>query len=200
MAVARDLPYLGCHFQVRWSPGDGPPAGSGFSEVMLPPFPAVAPAGGDGDATSGSPAMGAVAPGAAIGATSAATVAEGGGSGGSAAAGASSGSLTATGASSGRLAAARSPGPANPALVVLRRGFLGSLDLYKWWNDTRLGLDKRERTLTVDLLDGERGRVVCTWEFAGAWPVQLDYSPLQALGASVLVETLTLRYATMTMK
>lgn len=182
MAVARDLPYLGCHFQVRWSPGDGPPAGSGFSEVVLPPFPVDAVAGNnDGDAAAGSPAMGAAAPGTAMGATSAATVAAGGGGGG--------GSAEPSGC-----------GPASPALVVLRRGFLGSLDLYKWWNDTRLGLDKRERTLTVDLLDGERGGVVCTWEFAGARPVLLAYSPLQALGASVLIETLTLGYASMTMK
>ena len=181
MAIARGLPYLGCHFQVRWSPGDGPPEGSGFSEVVLPPFLVDAvPGSGDGAAAASAPALGAAAPGARMGATSAATVAAGGGGGGSAAPGTS--------------------GAASPALLVLRRGFLGSLDLYTWWNDTRLNLDKRERTLSVDLLDGERGKVVCTWEFTDARPVQLDYAPLQALGASVLIETLTLRYASMTMK
>lgn len=182
MAVARDLPYLGCHFSVRWSPGDEPPAGSGFSEVVLPTFPAdgILPDGGDGSVFGGrSGQMGEAASVATLG--SASMAAAGGGSGGSSAAAAS--------------------GPATSApLLVLRRGFLGSLEIYQWWNDMRLGNDKRFRTLTVDLLDGEHGSVVCTWEFTRARPVQLDYSPLQAIPASVLIETLTLGFDQMTMK
>lgn len=170
MALARELPYLGCHFQVRWTTVEGPPQESGFSEVLLPPI--CVDASGMADAAPDTPGLGAVAPGSAMG-------------------------LAATGGSGGGgapIAATDAP------LLVLRRGFAGSLDLYQWCNDTRLGTDKRERKLTVDLLDGERGRVVCRWEFSGVRPVQLDYAPLQALGASVLVETLTLRYASMTMK
>jgi phage tail-like protein len=181
MAVARDLPYLGCHFSVRWSPGDEPPAGSGFSEVVLPTFPAdaIVP-GGNGSAIGGrSEQMGEAASGASL--SSASMAAAGGGSGGSSAAATSGHATTAP-------------------LLVLRRGFLGSLEIYQWWNDMRLGNDKRFRTLTVDLLDSERGSVVCTWEFTRARPVQLDYSPLQANPASVLIETLTLGFDKMTMK
>ena len=159
MAVSRHLPYLACHFQVRWSPGEQPPAGSGFSEVLLPTL----------DAGGGRDAAAAGAPGAA---------------------GAAGVSAAAVGAASG----------SDDTRLVLRRGFTGSLEIYRWWNETRLGIDKGGRTVEVALLDGERGEAVCTWVFANARPERLGYSPLQALEAGVLVESLTLGFDSMTMK
>ncbi|HRI17363.1 MAG TPA: phage tail protein, partial [Burkholderiaceae bacterium] len=84
------------------------------------------------------------------------------------------------------------------ARLVLRRGFTGSLELYRWCEDARAGREGHVRTVDVDLLDGETGRVVCSWKFTRARPEQLSYSPLTALDSSVLVETLSLSFAGMT--
>ena len=175
MAVSRRLPYLACNFQVRWSPGEEPPAETGFSEVLLPAFAAGAVTGSGSGTTGGELAAGDRAA-ATVGIPTA--VEPGGGSG--------AGSGAADGSDAARL--------------VLRRGFSGSLEVYRWWNETRLGKGKGGRTVEVALLDGERGDVVCTWTFASARPEQLSYSPLQALESSVMIETLTLSYDTMTMK
>lgn len=95
---------------------------------------------------------------------------------------------------------ADAPQASGAAQLILRRGFTGALELYHWWDGMRRRADTRGRTLWVELLDGESGAVVCTWEFAGVRPAQLAYSPLQGLPAAVLVETLTLDYDAMTMK
>ena len=197
MALTRELPYLGCHFQVRWTIVGGLPGESGFSEVVLPALgadagaktdtvvgpPVTGASGASGDWPASGPAMGMASTGGGLGALAEANA------------------IARESAIASADAAAPAMAPAsNPPLLVLRRGFAGSLDLYAWCNDIWRGVDKRERTLTVDLLDGEHGSVVCTWEFADVRPVRLDYAPLQALGASVLVETLSLSYASVTMK
>jgi len=87
-------------------------------------------------------------------------------------------------------------GPANdaePSYLVLRRGYTGALDLYDWWDQERRAPKKnRGRIVTVELLDESGVDAVTTWRFTGCRPVALQYSPLNALEAAVVVETITL--------
>ncbi len=82
----------------------------------------------------------------------------------------------------------------SPALLVLRRGFAGSLDLYQWWDQQRQPKRSRGRTVTVELLGEPSGEPVTTWRFVGCRPVALDYSPLNALESAIMIETISLTF------
>ncbi len=71
---------------------------------------------------------------------------------------------------------ADAPGP--PPTLVLRRGFDGRLDLYRWWDQARRRKTRRGRTVTVQLLDADDRAPVATWRFSQARPLLLAYSPL----------------------
>jgi hypothetical protein len=91
-------------------------------------------------------------------------------------------------------------GSAGPQTLVLRRGFDGRLDLYRWWDQARRRKAQRGRTVTVQLLGADEHAPVATWRFSQARPVLLAYSPLDALHGGVLVETLTLAFDSMSLR
>jgi len=78
--------------------------------------------------------------------------------------------------------------------LVLRRGATGALDLYDWWDRTRHGQAPRRRVVTVRLLGADRRSIVMTWRFRNARPVSLAYSPLLAMDAGVLMETIEIAF------
>ena len=78
--------------------------------------------------------------------------------------------------------------------LVLRRGATGALDLYDWWDRTRRGQLRRWRIVTVRLLGGDGRSVLMTWRFHRARPVALSYSPLLAMEAGVLMETIEIAF------
>ncbi len=80
------------------------------------------------------------------------------------------------------------------APLILRRGVTGHLDLYSWWDGARRGKDLEGRRLQVSLLPEDGASTVLTWTFHGARPVSLEYSPLNALDGSVLMETLSVAF------
>lgn len=84
-------------------------------------------------------------------------------------------------------------GPDRPHLV-LRRGVIGSLDLYRWWEETRRKRKPPTRTVTVELLAEDHATTVLTWRFLGAYPVSLGYSPLSAVEGGILFETVELAF------
>ena len=94
---------------------------------------------------------------------------------------------------------AREPGAEAGHVLVLRRGVTGSLDLYKWWDDTRRTPARFTRTVTVQLLAEDHATVVMTWRFLRAHPVRLSYSPLRAMDGAVLIETAELAFDTVEM-
>lgn len=83
------------------------------------------------------------------------------------------------------------------APLVLRRGVTGHLDLYSWWDGARRGKDLPGRRLEVSLLPEDGAGAVLTWTFHGARPVSLEYSRLNALDGSVLMETLSVAFDSM---
>ncbi len=84
--------------------------------------------------------------------------------------------------------------------LILKRGALGALDLYGWWNKTRLGKAPKRRMLKVHLLADDQRTVVMSWRFTNVRPVALAYSSLRATDTSVLIETLELAFDRMEMQ
>ena len=76
--------------------------------------------------------------------------------------------------------------------VVLKRGVIGSLNLYQWYNDIRNGNQNALRTVTIQLQNEDHTAVVQTWNLLRARAVRLRWGPLQAKGKDVAVEYLEL--------
>ena len=85
-------------------------------------------------------------------------------------------------------------GLARASDVTLKRGIIGSLDLYHWldqiWNGDQAGY----RTVTVQLLSEDHTAVVMTWKLLRARIVKHVSGPLNAQGRDVAMEELTLAY------
>jgi phage tail-like protein len=91
------------------------------------------------------------------------------------------------------------PGLARYPDVILRRGIIGSLDLYNWINEVRNGSSNAARTVTIQLLSEDRVPVV-TWKLLRAWPAKYSGPTLDAKGTDIAMEELTLSYERLEME
>jgi phage tail-like protein len=78
--------------------------------------------------------------------------------------------------------------------VTLRRGVIGSLDLYDWLGQIRNGDQTAVRTVTVQLLSEDHTAVVQTWRLLRARIVKHVSGPFDARCSDVAMEELTLAY------
>jgi phage tail-like protein len=78
--------------------------------------------------------------------------------------------------------------------VTLRRGVIGSLDLYDWLDQIRNGDQAAVRTVTVQLLSEDHTAVVQTWKLLRARIVRHVSGPFDARCSDVAMEELTLAY------
>ena len=81
--------------------------------------------------------------------------------------------------------------------LILRRGVIGSLAWYEWWDAMRNGDQNAERNVVISLLNEDRSNIVLSWKFYRARPVNYSFSPLNALANDALVETLELAFERM---
>jgi phage tail-like protein len=81
--------------------------------------------------------------------------------------------------------------------LVLRRGVVGLLDWYEWWNQLRNGDVNAKRDVTVRLLSEDRSAIVLSWRFIRARPSNWHVSNLDALHPDTLIETLELVFERM---
>jgi phage tail-like protein len=86
------------------------------------------------------------------------------------------------------------PGLAKAGDVTLKRGIIGSLDLYKWVDQIRNGDPGGRRNVLIHLQSEDHSQVVLTWKLFGAFPVKHTGGPLNAKGTDVAIEELTLAY------
>lgn len=86
------------------------------------------------------------------------------------------------------------PGRTYYGNVTLKRGVIGSLDLYQWWDQARDGDISLYRRVVIRLLNEDRSETVMTWILINAWPVRYSFSTLNAQGDDVLVETIELAF------
>jgi phage tail-like protein len=78
--------------------------------------------------------------------------------------------------------------------VTLRRGIIGSLDLYNWLNQIRNGDAGAYRTVVIYLQNEDHTATVMTWKLLRARIVKHTSGPLNAKGTDVAMEELTLAY------
>ncbi|MEP7346104.1 MAG: phage tail protein [Gemmatimonadaceae bacterium] len=73
--------------------------------------------------------------------------------------------------------------------IVLRRGVIGSLSLYQWYNDIRNGNQAALRTVTIQLQSEDHTEVVQVWRLLRARLVRLKWGPLNGKGKDVVLES-----------
>lgn len=78
--------------------------------------------------------------------------------------------------------------------VTLRRGIIGSLDLYDWLDQIRNGDQSAVRTVTVQLMSEDHTAVVQAWRLFGARIVKHVSGPFDAQCSDIAIEELTLAY------
>jgi phage tail-like protein len=78
--------------------------------------------------------------------------------------------------------------------VTLRRGVIGSLNLYAWLDEIRNGDQNAFRTVTISLQNEDHTAVAMTWKLLRARPVKHTSGPLNAKGTDVAMEELVLAY------
>jgi phage tail-like protein len=86
------------------------------------------------------------------------------------------------------------PGRTKSSDVTLKRGVIGSLDLYQWIDQVRRGDSSAYRTVVITLLNEDRSAAVLSWRLRNAWPVKYSFSNLNAKGSDTLIEELVLTY------
>jgi phage tail-like protein len=92
------------------------------------------------------------------------------------------------------------PGPTRYNNVILRRGVIGSLNLYNWINEVRNGDLNAKRTVTINLISEDMTAIVLTWKLLRAWPVKYSFEDLNAKGTDVAIEELVLAYERLEME
>ena len=84
--------------------------------------------------------------------------------------------------------------------VTLKRGVIGSLNLYNWLNDIRNGNQNALRGVTIQLQNEDHTAVVQTWKLMRARIIKHISGPMNAKGTDVAMEELTLSYERLEME
>jgi phage tail-like protein len=84
--------------------------------------------------------------------------------------------------------------------VTLKRGVIGSLNLYQWLNQIRNGDQSALRTVTIQLQNEDHTAVVQTWKLLRARITKHTSGPLNAKGTDVAMEELVLAYERLEME
>jgi len=84
--------------------------------------------------------------------------------------------------------------------VTLKRGVIGSLDLYSWLNDIRNGSQSAIRNVIVHLQNEDHTAIVQTWKLMRARIIKHISGPMNAKGTDVAMEELTIAYERLEME
>ena len=84
--------------------------------------------------------------------------------------------------------------------VTLKRGVIGSLNLYQWLHQIRNGDQGAKRTVTIHLQNEDHTAVVQTWKLLRACITKHVSGPLNAKGTDVAMEELTVSYERLEME
>ncbi|EJL23192.1 phage tail protein [Novosphingobium sp. AP12] len=84
--------------------------------------------------------------------------------------------------------------------VTMKRGVIGSLNLYSWLDDIRNGNQNAMRNVTIQLQNEDHTAVVCTWKLLRARIIKNVNGPFNAKGTDVAMEELTLAYERLEME
>ena len=84
--------------------------------------------------------------------------------------------------------------------VTLKRGVIGSLNLYQWLDDIRNGNQGALRTVIIHLQNEDHTAVAQTWKLMRARIIKHISGPMNAKGTDVAMEELTLSYERLEME
>ncbi len=84
--------------------------------------------------------------------------------------------------------------------VTLKRGVIGSLNLYTWLNDIRNGNQNALRNVVISLQNEDHSAVVMTWKLLRARIIKHTSGPLSAKGTDVAMEEMVLAYERLEME
>ncbi|MBX3628699.1 MAG: phage tail protein [Nitrosomonas sp.] len=84
--------------------------------------------------------------------------------------------------------------------VTLKRGVIGSLNLYKWLDQIRNGDQNAFRTVTIKLQSEDHSSEVQTWKLLRARIIKYTGGPFNAKGTDVAIEELVLAYERLEME
>jgi phage tail-like protein len=84
--------------------------------------------------------------------------------------------------------------------VTMKRGVIGSLNLYQWLHQIRNGDQTAFRTVTISLQNEDHTQVVQTWRLLRARIIKHISGPFNAKGTDVAMEELTLAYERLEME
>lgn len=76
--------------------------------------------------------------------------------------------------------------------VTLKRGVIGSDDLYNWIDQVRNGAQDALRTVTIQLQNEDHSTVVQEWKLTNSRPIKYTGPSLNAKGTDVAIEELVL--------
>ena len=78
--------------------------------------------------------------------------------------------------------------------VTLKRGVIGALNLYQWFDQVRNGDQAALRTVTIQLQNEDHTAVVQTWKLLRARIVKFTSGPFNAQCTDVALEEIVLAY------
>lgn len=84
--------------------------------------------------------------------------------------------------------------------VTLKRGVIGSLDLWQWLDQVRNGKQDQRKKVTISLQDEAHEKVVQKWVLKEARPTKYTGPSLNGKGGDVAVEELVLAYERLDME
>ncbi|MGV9386405.1 phage tail protein [Nonomuraea sp. NPDC003707] len=84
--------------------------------------------------------------------------------------------------------------------VTMKRGVIGSLNLYQWLNAIRNGDQAAYKDVTIELWDESHSQAVQTWRLKRARIIKHVSGPFNAKGTDVAMEELTLAYERLEME
>jgi len=84
--------------------------------------------------------------------------------------------------------------------VTMKRGVIGSLNLYQWLDQIRNGDQNATRTVTIQLQSEDHTEVVQTWKLLRARITKHTSGPFNAKGTDVAMEELVLAYERLEME
>lgn len=84
--------------------------------------------------------------------------------------------------------------------VTMKRGVIGSLNLYQWLDDIRNGNQNAMRTVKVMLQNEDHTATVVTWKLLRARIIKSTMGPFNAKGTDVAMEEMVLAYERLEME
>jgi phage tail-like protein len=84
--------------------------------------------------------------------------------------------------------------------VTMKRGVIGSLNLYSWLDQIRNGDQNAMRTVTISLQNEDHTSIVQTWKLLRARIIKHTSGPFNAKGTDVAMEEMVLAYERLQME